>query len=170
VRDLRFGVSDGDRFSRYWKIRAAAGRPELVVMSDRLGGSFHLTMHEEPAQWHAKVTLPTRLIQQPWVPSTEFRPGLRRLVRVLIPAEAVRYPAPRASQRVTWFPAPDAETWIEFTVLHCAQGRPRILNADVVGAAQLADGTEALVIHRQARRSPPRPRSPRRTLRRPSGS
>ena len=78
-------------------------------------------------------------------------PGVRRLVQVIIPFEAVRYPAPPRSARVTWHPAaPSPAQWVEFTVLHCGPVRPRIANASIIGDVTLADGSIVTVIARHA--------------------
>lgn len=108
-------------------------------------------MHEDEAFWHLKVTLPGGVITRPWEPPRDVLPGVRRLVRLLIPVQAVRYPRPRRDQYVIWYPAaPDDQTWVEFTVLHCRQGRPTIRNAHLLGGIKLTDGSEALVIGRHS--------------------
>jgi hypothetical protein len=156
-KELRFGASDEERFSQYWKVRATPRRPELVVSGNRTGRFLHLTMHEDQAFWHIKVTLPDGVITRPWDPPSHVLPGVRRLVRLLVPVQAVRYPRPQRAERVTWYPAPlDDQTWVEFTLLHCRQGRPAIRNADLLGGLRLADGSEAVVI---ARHSPAEPGS-----------
>lgn len=150
TNDLRFGASNGSLFSQYWKVAPTANRPELVLSGSRTGKILHLTMHEEGTHWHIKVTLPTsEVIARQWEPPREILPGVRRLVQLLMPRVTVRYPAPRRSGRVVWFPAPcDDETWIEFTVMHCALGIPEIRNAEVIGVVPMMDGTAVMVIAR----------------------
>jgi len=125
------------------------------MSGNRTGSFLHLTMHEDEAFWHMKVTLPDGVITRPWEPPRDVLPGVRRLVRLMIPVQAVRYArAPRA-ERVLWYPAPpDDQTWVEFTVLHCRQGRPSIRNAQLLGGIWLADGSEALVIGRHSPAEP----------------
>ena len=150
-RSLRFGASDGQRYSQYWKSKAAAERPELVLSGNRTGQFFHATMHEDEAYWHLKITLPGGVIERPWQPPRTVAPGVRRLVQVIIPFEAVRYPAPPRSARVTWHPAaPSPDEWVEFTVLHRGPVRPRIANASIMGDVTLADGSIVTVIARHA--------------------
>jgi hypothetical protein len=156
-RHLRFGAEDGVRFSQYWKVSATARRPELVISGNQTGSFLHLTMHEDEPYWHIRVTLPDEDITTPWQPPVDVLPGVRRLVRLLIPNEAVRFPRPARADRVTWYPAPpDDQTWVEFTLLHCRQGRLAIRNADLLGGVRLVDGSEGLVI---ARHSPAQPGS-----------
>jgi hypothetical protein len=81
-KELRFGASDEERFSQYWKVRATPRRPELVVSGNRTGRFLHLTMHEDQAFWHIKVTLPDGVITRPWDPPSHVLPGVRRLVRL----------------------------------------------------------------------------------------
>jgi hypothetical protein len=155
MRVQRFGVSDGQRFSQYWKVSATARRPELVVSGNRSGNFLHLTAHENEAFWHIKIPLPDRVIERPWQPPREVVRGVRRLVRLLIPIHAVRYPPPPRAGRVTWYPAPASErNWVEFTVLHCARGIPEIRSAHVLGTATLADGTIAVVMGRDSPAEP----------------
>jgi hypothetical protein len=150
AKALRFGASDGLRVSQYWKVSATRGRPELVVAGNRTGRFFHLTMHEDEASWHAKIKVPGSEIVQPWQPPRPVLPGVRRLVQIILPFHAVRYALESSkAQRVTWFPGPqDEKTWTEFTILHCAQGRPEVQSAIVIGIVQIADGSEAIVIAR----------------------
>jgi hypothetical protein len=35
AREVRFGVRDGDRYSQYWTVRAAAKRADIYVASQR---------------------------------------------------------------------------------------------------------------------------------------
>jgi hypothetical protein len=148
---LRFGAEDGKRFSQYWIVKATATRPELVIMGSRIGTFFHLTMHENEAFSRIKVTLPEGVFSRPWQPPLDVLPGVRRLVRLLVPMHAVRYPRPPRAGHVSWYPAPpDDETWVEFIVLHCRQSRPTIRHADLLGGVPLADGSEALVIARHS--------------------
>lgn len=149
TRELRFGASDQERFSEYWKVTATSVRPELVLAGNRTGAFLHLTMHEDPAFWHIKVTLPEGVITREWRPPSDVLPGVRRLVRLLIPIQAVRYPPPKGADRVAWYPAPPEDRfWVEFTVLHRRAGRLAIKNADSLGAVGLADGSEAVIIGR----------------------
>lgn len=149
-KDLRFGASNGSFFSQYWKVAPTAKRPELVVSGSRTGSFLHLTMHEDESHWHTKVTLPnSEVIARPWDPPREVLPGVRRLVQLLMPRATVRFSAPERSGRVVWYPAPsDNETWVEFTVLHCASGIPDIRGADVIGVTPMMDGTAVIVIAR----------------------
>jgi hypothetical protein len=154
IRDVRFGVIDGTRFSQYWKVAATTNRPELVISGNRTGSFLHLTMHESDAFWHIKVTPPNGAQERPWRPPSELLPGVRRLVRLVIPGEAVRHAAPRRHGRVAWYPAStDPDMWTQFTVLHCVRGRPEIPSANVIGSARIADGSEAVVIAQLVRGS-----------------
>ena len=105
-------------------------------------------MHEDPAFWHIKVTLPTGEQEHAWQPPKEIGPDLRRLVRLLIPIEAVRHGPPKKSSDVVWYAAPDEQSWIEFTVLRFGAGGLQVRNADVLGRLRLADASEAVVIAR----------------------
>jgi hypothetical protein len=147
AREVRFGVSDGRRFSQYWTVKSLA-RPELVIAGNRTGKFLHLTMHEDPASWHIKVTLPTGMVEHAWEPPKEIGPGLRRLVRLLVPVEAVRHGPPTRSSDVVWYAAPDEQTWVEFTILHSIQGDLQVRNADVLGRVRLADASTAVAIAR----------------------
>lgn len=146
-RELRFGVSDGRRFSQYWTVKSLA-RPELVIAGNRTGRFLHLTMHEDPASWHIKVMLPTGEEEHAWKPPKEIGPGLRRLVRLLTPIEAVRHGPPKKSSDVVWYAAPDEQSWTEFTVLHFFQSGLQVRNADELGRVRLADASNAVVIAR----------------------
>jgi hypothetical protein len=176
-RSLRFGTSDGVRASEYWKVTTTRHRPELVLAGSRTGGFFHLTMHEDPRYWHLKLTFPTgEVVERPWKPPRDILPGVRRLMRLLIPQAAVRHQyAGGLPRKVTWYPAPDDEHWVEFSVLHCAAGHPEVRSADVLGSVELADGTEALVTARHTDAEPgsmtvhvPDPEDAKRTLRQPN--
>jgi hypothetical protein len=150
AKALRFGARDGERYSQYWKASAAAAEPELIVSGNRTGRFFHLTMHENEAFWHAKIKVPDEEVVHPWQPPKMWLPGVRRLLQILIPIEAVRYELESTkAERVTWFPGPpDDQSWTEFTVLHCAEGRPEIRSAITLGTVEIADGSEAMVIAR----------------------
>jgi hypothetical protein len=67
-RHLRFGAEDGVRFSQYWKVTATTRRPELVISGNQTGSFLHLTMHEDEAYWHIRVTLPDEDITTQWQP------------------------------------------------------------------------------------------------------
>lgn len=172
-RSFRFGASEDERYSQYWKVSATAGRPELVLSGSRSGSFFHATMHEDPRYWHLKINLPSEEIERPWQPPREVLPGVRRLVRLILPLEAVRYDRPKGAARVTWFASPpDEEQWVEFTILHCSRGRPEVASAVLIGGVMLADDSEALVIARAMAAQPdsftfsaPDPEEARRLLR-----
>ena len=174
-RSFRFGASEGERFSQHWKIAATATRPELVLSGSRSGSFFHATMHEDPRYWHLKIKLPSEEIERPWQPPREVLPGVRRLVRLILPLEATRYDRPRKAAKVKWFPAPpDEQQWVEFTILHCTRGRPEIASAVPLGGVTLADGSEAMVIARAMAAQPdsttftvPDPEEVKRQLRQP---
>jgi len=153
-RSFRFGVSDGELFSEYWKVTATAGRPELVIAGNRTGHFFHATMHEREEYWHLKISLPSGVIERPWRPPDVIPPGVRRLVQLVLPIEAVRHSRPRRSQRVVWYPVPpNSGTWVEFTILH-TPSPPAIANADLLDSVSLADGTAVVVIARHAPAEP----------------
>jgi hypothetical protein len=111
-------------------------------------------MHEDPNHWHLKMKLPTEEIVRPWQPPREVLPGVRRLVRVILPLAAIRYDRPAKAARVKWFPAePDEQHWTEFTVLHVT-GFLEIRSAVPLGGVTLADGSRAMVIARAAPAEP----------------
>jgi hypothetical protein len=140
--------------ARNWKITAAARRPELVVAGNRTGHFFHATMHGGEEFWHLKVRLPSGTIERPWRPPDMVPPGLRRLIQLVVPIEAIRHEPPRSSWRVVWYRAPSTgEAWVEFTILH-APSRPAIANAELLGSVLLADGATAIVIARHVAASP----------------
>lgn len=151
TKSIRFGVTDGKRHSEYWKVSAMVQRPELVIAGNRTGHFLHVTMHEDERYWHIKVVLPEGTIERTWTPPTEIQPGVRRLLQLRIPYQAVRNQPPKGAHRVVWLPAPpDERTWVECTVLHCVGGIPAIKNATAVGGVTLADGSAALAIARHA--------------------
>jgi hypothetical protein len=107
-------------------------------------------MHDSPDHWHIQVILPTgETIERAWTPPQPVLPGVRRLAQLLLPRATVRYPMPKRSGRVIWYPAPpDAETWVEFTVLHCTEGIPDVKSAEVIGTTSMADGSVVMVLAR----------------------
>ncbi|MEK6720581.1 MAG: hypothetical protein AABZ33_07935 [Chloroflexota bacterium] len=147
-RDIKVGVSDGQLFSQAWKIAPTARRAELVLSGSRTGHFMHLTMHGDPGHWHTKVGRRGEEVERPWVPPVERVAGVRRLVQLLLPLEAVRYPRPRGFNQVRWCDPPSDQAWLEFTILHCRLGIPRIRSAEVMGGTHLVDGTDVVVIAR----------------------
>jgi hypothetical protein len=147
ARSFRFGAADGHRFSDYWKISATAKRPELVIIHSRTGKFFHVTMHEDPDHWHVKVTIDGVTTEHPWTPPSEIIPGARRLIRLFVPLEAVRYAKPARAARVNWYTvSSSADDWTYFSVLLCAGVMPRIKNGEEVGRVSLADSSTAVVV------------------------
>lgn len=74
TRSIRFGATDGTRYSEYWKVAGMARRPELVIAGNRTGHFMHVTMHKDErygtSRWHyrkgqsnAPGTLPRRFSQ-----------------------------------------------------------------------------------------------------------
>jgi hypothetical protein len=154
-RSFRFGASDGRLYSQYWHVAAAKNRPELVFSGNRTGHFLHLTMHEDPAYWHIKITLPEGVKEPSWDPPAERQPGVRRLFRLLLPFHAIRYPKPRHASLVDWYPAPlDEATWVEFTALHCTSGVPTISGATLISGVTLADLSECVITTRHCPAEP----------------
>jgi hypothetical protein len=149
MREFRFGVIDGSRHSQYWTVKALA-RPELVITGSRTGPFLHLTMHDDERYSHIKVGPAGTAEVLPWTPPGEVEPGLRRLVRLVFPLAAVRYPPPRRPDRVAWVePKADENVWTDFTVFHCHGARPNEAEwGHVLGSVTLADGSEACVVVR----------------------
>lgn len=147
--DIRFGLTDGARFSQHWKVAPTAGRPELVISGSRTGAFLHLTLHEEPQHSAIRINTWAGKADRPWVLPEPVRPGVHRLIQLLMPTESVRFEAPRRSGKVAWVRAPANQSrWTEFTVLLCPLGIPTVVNAELIGSTRMLDGTGIAVIWR----------------------
>jgi hypothetical protein len=119
-REVRFGVRDGDRYSQYWTVRAAAKRADIYVASQRTGGFLHISVHDPAYGLHVKVDAPQGPVKHVLPHPEPLAPGVTRLVQLRVPKSAATYAAP-TGRNVGWVAAPeDPEVWVSFEVLALA--------------------------------------------------
>jgi len=150
TREIRFGATSGGLFSSNWTVRAAASRPEVYVAQRATGGFMHISLHQDPDQWHMKVRLATGAVTKEWPNPPPIGPGLTRALAIVITPAVVNRPGP-PRPRVTWVEAVPNK-WLEFNVLLeganvAASTWPgqRSMNTSLVGRIPMGDGSRVCV-------------------------
>lgn len=123
---FRFGVMERRTrlVSQYWKLRAAAARPD-VYLSCRGLAFMHVSLHADAAFWHLKVRHDRgeEVADVPVPP--EFAPGYINAIEIRVPADIVEASAP-SRRKITWVAMPprEADRWVRFHIVLEPEGAP----------------------------------------------